>query len=65
MSEKDEQPLSELTRAGWDVVQYQAGFGGSGLTEHCFHLRRNGQHKVLVVRKKMMGSGVTSEELDL
>jgi NADH-quinone oxidoreductase subunit E len=31
--------------------------GDSGMMEHCFLLSRRGEHKVLRVRKKMMGGG--------
>ncbi|MEQ1706766.1 MAG: hypothetical protein ABL864_00340 [Terricaulis sp.] len=61
----DDRPLSALLSQGWEVLQYSASIGDSGTLEHCFLLRRQGTTKVLIVRKKMMGEGVTSEELEV
>lgn len=60
-----DRPLSAQLSQGWEVAQYSASLGDSGLLEHCFLLRRSGKCKVLIVRKKMMGDGVVAEELEL
>ena len=38
---------------------------GSDTCKHNFLLGRQGQHKVLTVRKKMMGEGVVASELEV
>lgn len=58
-------PLSELVSQGWEVTHYSASIGGSGTLEHFFLLRKVGRHKVLMVRDKMMGEGLVSEEKDI
>jgi hypothetical protein len=58
-------PLSAHISQGWEVAQYSASIGNSLMLEHCFLLRRQGKAKVLIVRKKLMGEGVTSEEVDI
>ena len=58
-------PLSTLVGQGWEVLQYSAGTGESGMHEHCFLLRKGRDHRVLRVRKKMMGGGLVGEEIDV
>ena len=60
-----ERPLSALMQQGWEVLQYSSGPGESGLHEHCFLLRKGRDHRVLRVRKKMMGGGLVGEEIDV
>ena len=60
-----DRPLSHLVAQGWEVRHYSASIGDSGMLEHCFHLVRRSENKVLRVRKKMMGAGVASEEIDV
>lgn len=62
MSEK---PLSDLVRQGWEIVDYSVGTDSSGTQSHCFVVRRQGQHKVLSVRKKMLGDGVVASEMEV
>ncbi|HZH08219.1 MAG TPA: hypothetical protein VEY69_16230 [Lautropia sp.] len=54
-------PLSDKVAEGWEVSQYSASLGDSGLMEHCFYLRRGREHGVLRVRSKMMGRGLHSD----
>ncbi len=60
-----ERPLSDLVKQGWEVVSHSSGVGESAMMEHAFLLRRQSQHKVLRVRKKMMGGGLHTEEIDV
>ena len=62
MSDK---PLSDLVRQGWSVVGYTVTDSGGDVWKHNFLLSRQGQHKVLTVRKKVMGDGVVASELDV
>jgi hypothetical protein len=62
---EDGYPLSSQISQGWEVSQYSASIGDSGVLEHCFLLRRQGKAKLLMLRKKMMGEGVVSEELEV
>ena len=60
-----EKPLSDLVRQGLAVVDYTMTDSGSETWKHNFLLSRQGQHKVLTVRKKMMGEGVFASELEV
>ena len=60
-----ERPLSALVAQGWEVVDYSAAVGDSGMQEHCFLLRKGRDHRVLRIRKKLMGSGIVGEEIDV
>lgn len=60
-----DRPLSSLVAQGWKIVGYAAhDMGGTG-GYHNLVLERQGQHKILVVRKKMLGEGVVAEEMDV
>ena len=58
-------PLSALVRQGWTVVGYTVTDSGSETWKHNFLLSRQGQHKVLTVRKKMTGEGVVASDLEV
>ncbi|MBA4804412.1 MAG: hypothetical protein H2038_07160 [Brevundimonas sp.] len=62
MSDK---PLSDAVRQGWEVVGYSVTDSSGEAWQHNFVLRRQGQHKVLTVRKKMLGDGVVASELEV
>ncbi|HWQ85532.1 hypothetical protein [Brevundimonas sp.] len=62
MSDK---PLSDAVRQGWEVVGFTVTDSGGDAWKHIFLLRRQGQHKVLTVRKKMMGEGVVASEMEV
>ena len=64
MSETN-RPLSALVAQGWEVMHYTSTSGESGMQEHFFLLRKGRDHRVLRVRKKMMGKGLVGEELDV
>ncbi len=58
-------PLSALIGQGWVVVNYSAAMSQAGYVEHCFHLQKGRDNKILRVRKKLIGQGVVTEELDV
>ena len=62
MSDK---PLSDLVRQGWEVAGYSVTDSSGETWHHNFLLRRQGQHRVLSVRKKMIGEGVVSSEMEV
>ena len=62
MSDK---PLSDAVKQGWRVEAYTSTESGGENWKHNFLISRNGQHKILTVRKKMLGSGVVAEELEV
>lgn len=62
MSDK---PLSDLVKQGWEVVDFSVATDSAGSQAHCFLLRRQGQHKVLNIRKKMLGDGLVASELEV
>ncbi len=57
-------PLSDLVRQGWQVVSYSTDSSGE-TWHHNFLLARNSQHKVLTVRKKMLGDGLVASEMEV
>jgi hypothetical protein len=60
-----DRPLSDLVKQGWEVAEYSVATDSSGWQSHCFLIRRQGQHKVLSVRKKMLGDGVVVSEMEV
>ena len=59
-------PLSALVAQGWEIVGYAAGTDAkTGMHNHSVLLRRQKQHKVLQLRSKWIGKGLTSKEIDL
>ena len=62
MSDK---PLSDLVKQGWEVAGYSVTDSSGETWKHNFLLRRQGQHKVLSVRKKMIGDGVVASEMEV
>ena len=62
MSDK---PVSDAVRQGWEVVDYSVTDSSGETWHHNFLMRRQGQHKVLTVRKKMLGEGVVASEMEV
>ena len=62
MSDK---PLSDLVKQGWEVAGYSVTDSSGETWKHNFLLRRQCQHKVLSVRKKMLGDGVVASEMEV
>jgi hypothetical protein len=62
MSDK---PLSDLVKQGWEVVDFSVATDSAGTQTHCFLVRRQGQHKVLNIRKKMLGGGLVATEMEV
>ena len=61
-----DRPLSSLVAQGWEIVGYSATDASGTAYQHSVLLRRNGQHKVVVLRKKMLGDGiVVDSEMDV
>ena len=58
-------PLSDAVRAGWRVVAYSVNDLGGTAVCHNVVLERQGRHKFLTVRKKMIGDGLVVEELEV
>ena len=58
-------PLSTLVEQGWEVHTYHTSQDQGAMLMHSFLLRRQRDHKLLVVRRKVMGEGIVSEEIDL
>ena len=61
-----DRPLSSLVKQGWEIAGYSATDSSGTAWQHSVLLRRNGQHKIVVLRKKMLGEGiVVDSELDV
>lgn len=58
-------PLSDLVRQGWQVVNYSVTDSSGETWHHNFLLVRNSQHKILTVRKKMLGGGLVASEMEV
>jgi len=59
-------PLSDLVRQGWSVVAYSVTDSSGGETwHHNVLMAKNGQHRILTLRKKMIGDGVVASEMDV
>ena len=63
---EDVKPLSTLVSQGWEIVSYSNGSGGEhGMATENFLLRRMKAHKVVKIRKKMIGHGFVVTEMDI
>ena len=63
---KDAQrPLSALLSQGWELQEYRTSQEEGTLLLHIFLLKRQRDHKLLLLRKKVMGTGLVAEELDV
>ena len=62
MSDK---PLSDLVKQGWQIVSYAVHDAGGTQVHHNVLVTRQGQHKLLTIRKKMVGEGVVVSELEV
>lgn len=61
-----DRPLSSLVQQGWEIVGYSATDASGTAYQHSVLLRRSSQHKIVVLRKKMLGEGiVVDSELDV
>ncbi len=60
-----DRPLSALVSQGWELRDYRASQEEGTMLMHVFLLARQREHKLLIVRKKMMGRGVVAEEIDV
>ena len=58
-------PLSDLVRQGWTIVSYSATDMSGETYQHNVLLTRQGQHRILTLRKKMIGDGVVASEMDV
>lgn len=59
-----QQPVSDLVAQGWEIQGFSTTPGGTEYA-HTFLLRRQRQHKVVVVWTKAFGGGVGVKELDI
>lgn len=65
MAEASARPLSDLVAQGWEIVQFASGREThSGYEVEKFLLRRQRMHKLLVVRRKILG-GFSVKEVEL
>ena len=58
-------PLSDAVAAGWEIVSYSVTGAAGETYQHNILLRRQGQHRILNIRKKMLGEGVVVTELEV
>ncbi|QGZ95239.1 hypothetical protein [Terricaulis silvestris] len=65
MSDMDK-PLTAFTSQGWEVANYSAAADPStGSLVHSFLMRRQGKSKLVIIRKKMLGESLVTEELEI
>ena len=60
-----DRPLSALVAQGWEVRDYRPTQEEGTMLMHVFLLQRQREHKLLMIRKKVMGGGVVAQELDI
>jgi len=59
-------PISTLVSQGWEIAGYSATDTSGTAYQHSVLLRRQGRHKILVLRKKILGDGiVVDSEMDV
>ena len=64
MREAD-RPLSDLVAQGWELQEYRPTQEEGTMLMHVFLLKRQREHKLLLLRKKVMGEGLVAQELDI
>lgn len=61
-----EAPISSLVSQGWEIAGYTATDPSGAVYQHSVLLRRQGQHKIVVLRKKLLGDGIVVDtEMDV
>ena len=60
-----DRPLSNLIAQGWELQEYRPTQEEGTMLMHVFLLKRQREHKLLILRKKVMGEGVVAQELDV
>ena len=60
-----DKPLSNLVKQGWTVVAYSATDANGETWQHNVLLTRQGAHRILTLRKKMLGDGVVASEMEV
>ena len=65
MNGREPRPVSDPLGQGWEVKHYHPVLGPNGTVEHAFHLQRQRDTKVLLIRRKLMGEGLHTEEFDV
>jgi len=58
-------PLGNLDRQGWSVVAYSVTDSSGETWHNNVLLARNGQHRILTLRKKIIGDGLVASEIDI
>jgi hypothetical protein len=59
-------PVSDLVRQGREIAGYPATDASGTAYQHSVLRHRSGEHKIVVLRKKIIGDGaVVDSELDL
>ena len=60
-----DRPLSDLIAQGWELQEYRPTQEEGTMLMHVFLLKRQRDHKLLLLRKKVMGEGLVAQELDI
>ncbi|MBF0678041.1 MAG: hypothetical protein IR164_03760 [Devosia sp.] len=58
-------PLSKLVSEGWEIISSSSPLDTLGQPIHSVLLRRDGEHKFLTVRKKLIGKQPEVHEFDV
>ena len=60
-----DRPLSALIAQGWELQEYRPTQEEGTMLMHVFLLKRQRDHKLLLLRRKVMGEGVVAQEIDV
>jgi hypothetical protein len=58
-------PLSKLVAEGWEIISASSPLDSFGQPTHSILMRRDGEHKFLTVRKKLIGKQPEVNEFDV
>jgi hypothetical protein len=61
---EDHRPLSDLVAQGWEVAGFSSVKDG-GLVSHTVLLRKQRQHKILTLSKRLVLGGTSVKEMDV
>jgi hypothetical protein len=63
--DEDPKPLSQLVGQGWEIVGTSSFADNSGRVGYSVLLRRHRQHKLLTLKTRFLGKGLSVDERDV
>ena len=65
MMDDEPKPLTQLVGQGWEIIGTSSFADNSGRVGYTVLLRRQRQHKLLTMKTRFIGKGLTVDERDV